>query len=308
MGQLSRRNFIGSSAACVSLFVIGQGFAGRKNAPKLSFSSLGCPDWGFDGIVNFAATHGYTGIELRGIKRELDLTKCMEFSSAENIKATISQLKQKGLQLVDLGSSCNLHIADVAERKKNLDEAKHFIDLAQQTGCPYVRVFPNNLPKAQDKEATLALITNGLIELGDYAKNTSVTVLMETHGDLVHTADIEKVMLKAAGPHTGLVWDVANMWVITQEPPAMVYNTLKKYIRHTHIKDAKLLPEGKLGYELLGKGDVPIFEAIDLLNKDGYKGYYSFEWEKLWHPEIAAPEIALADYPLAMKRHFAVGS
>ena len=22
---------------------------------------------------------------------------------------------------------------------------------------------------------------------------------------------------------------------------------------------------------------------------DGYKGYYSFEWEKLWHPEIAEP-------------------
>lgn len=307
MGQLSRRSFIGSSAACVALFVAGQGFVKRRTEPKLSFSSLGCPDWNFDEIVSFAAAHGYTGIELRGIKRELDLTKCKEFSSPENIKATMNQLRQKGLQLVDLGSSCNLHIADAAERKKNLDDAKKFIDLAQQTGCPYVRVFPNNLPK-DDKEATLTLITKGLVELGDYAKNTNVTVLMETHGDLVHAADIEKVMQQAAGPHTGLVWDIANMWVITQEPPAMVYNTLKKYIRHTHIKDAKLLPGGNLDYKLLGQGEVPIFEAIDLLNKDGYKGYYSFEWEKLWHPEIAAPEVALADYPLAMQKHFAAKS
>jgi hypothetical protein len=36
----------------------------------------------------------------------------------------------------------------------------------------------------------------------------------------------------------------------------------------------------------------------------GYKGYYSFEWEKLWHPEIADPEIALADYSKVMKAYF----
>ena len=54
----------------------------------------------------------------------------------------------------------------------------------------------------------------------------------------------------------------------------------------------------------MGKGEVPIFEAIDILYKDGYKGYYSFEWEKLWHPDIDEPEIALADYPKAMMQHF----
>lgn len=307
MRQLSRRNFIGSSAAVAALFVAGQGFTSRKSTPKLSFSSLGCPDWSWDEIVNFASTHGYTSIELRGIKRELDLTKCKEFSSTDNINATLRQLQDKGLHLVDLGSSCNLHIADAAERKKNLDEAKQFIDLAQQTNCPYIRVFPNNLPK-EGKEAALDLITKGLTELGDYAKNTNVTVLMETHGDLVHVADIEKVITQASGLHTGLVWDISNMWTITQEPPTMVYDKLKKYIKHTHIKDAKLLPGGKLDYALLGKGEVPIFEAIDLLAKDGYKGYYSFEWEKLWHPEIAAPEVALADYPIAMQQHFAAKS
>lgn len=307
MRQLSRRNFIGSSAAAAALFVAGQGFTSRKSTLKLSFSSLGCPDWSWDEIVNFASTHDYTGIELRGIKRELDLTKCKEFSSTDNINATLRQLQDKGLHLVDLGSSSNLHIADATDRKNNLDEAKKFIDLAQQTKCPYIRVFPNNLPK-ESKEAALDLITKGLIELGEYAKNTNVTVLMETHGDLVHVADIEKVITQASGPHTGLVWDISNMWTITQEPPATVYNTLKKYIKHTHIKDAKLLPGGKLDYALLGKGEVPIFEAIDLLAKDGYKGYYSFEWEKLWHPEIAAPEIALADYPVAMQQHFAAKS
>ena len=142
-----------------------------------------------------------------------------------------------------------------------------------------------------------------MLELGNYAKDYGVIVLMETHGELVQSAEIEKIMQSASHPNVGLVWDVVNMWSVTKEPPAQVYARLKKYIHHTQLKDLKFV-DGKEQYVLLGKGDAPIFEAIDILAKDGYKGYYSFEWEKLWHPEIEEPEMALADYPKVMKQHF----
>jgi sugar phosphate isomerase/epimerase len=93
------------------------------------------------------------------------------------------------------------------------------------------------------------------------------------------------------------------MWTITKEAPADVYPKLKKYIYHLHVKDAKLV-EDKLQYVFLGKGDVPIMNALDILSADGYNGFYSFEWEKLWHPEIAEPELALADYPQVIKSQF----
>lgn len=96
------------------------------------------------------------------------------------------------------------------------------------------------------------------------------------------------------------------MWVVTKESPQEVYSTLKPYIKHTHIKDLKI-ENGKEEYVLLGTGIVPIFQAIDLLNENNYPGYYSFEWEKLWHPEIADPQIALADYPSAVRKHLEAG-
>jgi len=212
-------------------------------------------------------------------------------------------VQEKKIKIVDLGSSAAMHHADAAERKKNLDEAKNFIQLAQQLNCPYVRVFPNNFTKEQERNETIDLIVKGLLELGNYAKETGVTVLMETHGDLVQSADIEKIMQLARHPNVGLVWDVVNMWSVTKEPPAQVYAKLKKYIHHTHIKDLKFI-DGKEQYALLGRGDTPIMEAIDILAKDGYKGHYSFEWEKLWNPEIEEPEVALADFANVMKRHF----
>jgi sugar phosphate isomerase/epimerase len=299
----TRKEFLQTSAVLLATLVAGSSFNIKNKKPLLSFSTLGCPDWSFQKITDFAVQHHYTGIEVRGIQRQMDLTKCPEFSNEENRKTTLALMKEKGLRFVGLGSSANMHLAEGAERNKSLAEARSFIDLAQQINCPYIRVFPNRFPKEQDKSETMDLIIKGLLELGDYAKEKNVTVLMETHGDVVKSEDLEKIMQSAGHKNVGLVWDISNMWTITKEPPAEVYQRLKKYIRHTHIKDAKLAGD-KIEYKLLGQGDVPIFEAIDTLAKDGYKGYYSFEWEKLWHPEIAEPEIALADYPKAMKEHF----
>jgi len=298
MSLSTRRVFLQTSAAAAASLLVGSQFEFKKKKRLLSFSTLGCPDWNFQKIVEFAVQHTYSGIEMRGLQRQMDLSKCSEFSS-ENRAATLELMKEKGLKFVNLGSSATLHFAEGAERQKNIDEGKRFIDLASQINCPYIRVFPNNFPKEQDKTATIDLIIKGLLELGDYAKEANVTVLMETHGDVVRSEDLEVVMRSSEHPNVGLVWDACNMWMLTKEAPAAVYQKLKKYIRHTHIKDL-IMVDGKAQYRLLGKGESPIFEVISLLKKDGYKGFYSFEWEKLWHPEIDEPEVALADYSKVM--------
>lgn len=303
MKRTNRRAFIqNSSLAMGALLLAGKSFSFKKSTARLSFSTLGCPKWTFTEVVDFASKHGYSGLELRGITGELDLTKCKEFNSAENISSTLKLMADNKLRFVDLGSSCELHHADAEKRKSNLDGGKKFIDLAQKIDCPYIRVFPNKIPSGPERDATINLITQGLVELGEYAKGSKVTVLMESHGDAVHVEDLVHIMKGAEGPNTGLIWDVVNMWTVTKEPPATVYEQLKKYIRHTHIKDAKLV-NGEPHYVLLGQGETPIGEAIKILQNNGYDGYYSFEWEKLWHPEIQEPEIALADFPMAIKKY-----
>lgn len=303
MQYTNRKQFLQCGAILAAAAMAGLSFDVKRNPLLLSFSSLGCPDWTFQQIIDFAVLHKYSGIELRGIQRELDLTKCPEFSTKQNRANTLKMMEDKGLKFVDLGSSATLHFADGATRLKNMEAAKQFIDLAQEIKCPYVRVFPNLFPKDQEREATIELISKGLTQLGDYARGSKVIVLMETHGDMVYSADIEKVMSASTHKHVGLIWDVTNMWSITKENPVEVYKKLKKYIRHTHIKDLKIAGE-KMQYTLLGEGDVPIFDAINALIAGDYKGYYSFEWEKMWHPELAEPEIALADYPIKMRTHF----
>ncbi len=303
MSNYSRRNFLKSIGGLSGAALLSESFDFKERRPLLSFSTLGCPDWAYPDIVSFAAVNGYNGIELRGLQRDLDLPKCKAFNTPGNINASAKLAKEKGIKIIALGSSAQLHHSEAKERMKNLDEAKRFIDLAHKLNCPFVRVFPNNFPKETAHDVTIELIAKGLEELGNYAKGAKVSVLMETHGDVVWSADIEKIMKMVQSPDTGLVWDIYNMWSVTKEPPAAVYEILKKYIRHSHIKDAKTI-DGTEHYVLPGKGDSPIFEGIEALSKGGYRGYYSFEWEKMWHPEIDAPELVLPGYPKVMRDFF----
>lgn len=295
----SRRDFLKTTIAAAGVAAFG--FTMKKKGPRLSFSTLGCPRWSLQEIVAAAAENGYEGVEFRGLQGELFLPKRPEFSTS--ISDTVAQFADKRIKICGLGSSAALHHADAATRAKNIDEGKQFIDLAHKLSCPNVRIFPNNLPKEQDKQQTLNLITEGLLELAKYAKDANVTVLLETHGDVVYKDDLLQVMQHAEQPNVGLIWDIFNMWSVTGEAPATVFELLKKYIRHTHIKDAVKNGE-KYDYTFIGKGIVPLTEAINALKASDYSGYYSFEWEKMWHPEIQEPEDAFPDYPKAMRKYF----
>lgn len=298
----NRRKFIGQSAVLAGGLLAGQSiFAGPAKTPLLSYSTLGCPQWPLAQILDFGASRGYQGIEIRGILGELNLVKVPGFNSAAAIKVTKRQFADKNLKIVNLGASAEMHHSDPEKRKSNIDGGKAFITLAAELGCPYVRVFPNALPADKDRTATLDLIASGLKELGDFAKGTGVTVLMESHGDLVHPEDILYILKQADSQQIALVWDIYNMWTVTHEAPAKIFASLRPYIRHTHIKDG-IKVNGKEQYQLLGRGEAPVAEAIRVLKQANYAGYYSFEWEKMWHPEIAEPEIAIADFPASFRK------
>jgi sugar phosphate isomerase/epimerase len=290
----TRRAFLETSAGLMALAALNPLFKENKKSEKLAFSTLGCPDWSLKKIVDCSVENGYKGFEIRGLAGEMDLPKCPEFNKT-NLPASLRLIKDNDIKIINLGSSANLHFAQEDKRKSNLDDAKRFIDLAEQLECPFVRVFPDDLPPDQSVEQTLDLIISGLVTLGEYAKGSNVTILLESHGKVVYKDMLLKIMAGANHPKVGLIWDFFNMWVVTKESPKEVFDALGKYIKHVHIKDANLV-DGKPAYCLIGQGVAPLREAMDSLKRSNYKGYYSFEWEKKWHPEIQDPEIAFPHF------------
>jgi len=257
---------------------------------KLSFTTLSCPEWEWDKILNEAVRLGYDGIEIRGLKGEMYLPKLPPFAP-ENINTTLNQLKEKNLRIVCLDTSCIFH--DERKFEDSIEEGKATIDLAQKLEVPFIRVFGDKIPDREHKNKTIRQVARGLSELAEYAKGKDVCVLIETHGDFAASDNLLEVLsIVDKSKPIGVLWDINNPYVQFKESIHQTYKKLAPYIKHIHLKDTKFV-NGQEQLCLVGKGDLPIAEALELLKKDGYSGWISFEWEKKWHPEIEEPEIAL---------------
>jgi sugar phosphate isomerase/epimerase len=270
----------------------------RSKRHRISFSTLGCPAWSWKQILEQADRMGYAGIEIRGIKGEMDLTKVPEFQGSRLGEAK-KDLEALGLVVTDLGASARMHEKDPATREKQLDEGRRFIDLARAMGVKYVRVFGDKIPEGEPKEEVMKRVVAGFQQLTEHAKPAGVTVLIESHGDFTKSPDLEEILTRVASDHFALLWDAHHSFVAGKEKPADTYARIGKWIRHTHLKDSK--PEGAdRRYVLLGAGEVPVKEQVHVLARGGYAGFYSLEWEKGWHPEIEEPEVAFPHYAKTM--------
>ena len=54
---------------------------------KLSFSTLGCPEWSFDKVLDEAERLGFQGIEIRGVNGVMRAEEIPEFFP-ENVAVT----------------------------------------------------------------------------------------------------------------------------------------------------------------------------------------------------------------------------
>ena len=288
----SRREFLQSSA----LALLGAACASAPRVPALArrlplgFSTLGCPAWSLAQILDFAEKNGFTAIELRGLQDTVDITRHPDLAPAR-LADVKQQLADRDLTVICLGASARMHDLDAAQ----LDEAGRYIDLARALGTPYVRVFGDRYVAGEPREATRERIAANLRKLGERASNQGVTLLIESHGDFTDSPSLLEILQRAASPAVALLWDAHHTFVASGETPADTVRQLGRWIRHTHLKDSVAAGAGRR-YVLTGAGAVPVRQQVEALAQTGYRGFYSFEWEKRWHPEIEEPEIAIRHY------------
>lgn len=295
----NRRDFLASAAAlvaagCARGLPRDSALHPRAALLPLGFSTLGCPHLEWKQILDLATANGYSAIELRGLMGELDLTKRPEFAP-RRIAETRAELADRGLRVINLGASATLHEPDATKRAAQIAEGKRFIDLAAALGTPYIRVFGNNYVTGEPRDATIARIAAGLAEVGRYGGEHGVTVLIESHGDFTDSPTLRDLLERVASPDVALLWDAHHTFVSSNEQPEDTVRQLGRWIRHTHLKDS-VAAGGDRRYVLTGTGDVPVRRQVEALARIGYAGYYSFEWEKMWHPEIEEPEIAIPQF------------
>ncbi len=259
---------------------------------KISFMTLGCPNWDLEMICRRGREYGFDGVDFRGYLDSIDITTRPEFTSGAS--QTQRMLADAGLEVSAVSSSITVCKPDM--REKNLEEARRTIPVAKALGAKIVRIFGGG-DLEHHSRAELAKIGCACIEAilaQDGARD--LRWVFETHDLWIKSTDCKLLLDSIPDPAFGALWDIGHTSRVGGETPAQTYAAIGPRVGYTHIKDAVYDPshpqamEDGWHYVFPGTGQLPLAESIRLLKDNDYTGWLQFEHEKRWHPELPEPE------------------
>ncbi|MCC6860753.1 MAG: sugar phosphate isomerase/epimerase [Bryobacterales bacterium] len=225
-------------------------------------------DWDVEAIIRNLEASGFEAVELR-TGHAHGVEPSISSEARERIKARFQRSK---VRLLSLGSTCEFHSPDPAERRRQVEIGKSFVDLARDTGALGVKVRPNGLPKEMPVDTTVANIGASLRELGEYAQPRGVEIWLEVHGRDSQNPPVCAAIMKAANhPAVGLCWN-SNPTDVTNGSVKASFELLRPWIRNVHITE-------------LANPSYPWRELFTLLRQSGYDRYTLCEAQESKEPE-----------------------
>jgi len=261
---------------------------------RLGFSTIGCPNYDIDQIIELASSNGFEGVELRFVRGTIDLASLEEFAPS-NIVGTRQRFNDAGIEVVGVDTSVRMNSLDPKIRSEQLELAKRNLAIAEGLGASFLRVFGGAIPEGQTEGATRGAIAEGLSRVADLTAVSEVSTLLETHDSFSTSESILDLYANGASENLAVLWDSLHTFR-HGEAPEYTWQQLGPHVRHVHVKDSTQASADSFDFALTGEGNVPIPTIIRVLRNVNYEGFVSFEWEKGWHSEIAEPEVAIPHF------------
>ena len=218
-------------------------------------------------VIRTLEATGFDGVELRTTHKH-GVEPSIDKAERERVKARFERSK---VRLLSYGTTCEFQSADPAERRKQIDLAKQFVDLAHDTGAWGVKVRPNGLAKGVPRETTIQNIAAGLKEVGEYGYVHGVEIWLEVHGaeTQVPTAAAE-IMRVTSHRNVGLCWN-SNPTDVANGSVKASFDLLRPWLMSCHINELTS------GY--------PYKELFGLMRKSGYDRWTLCECAESKEPE-----------------------
>ncbi len=239
---------------------------------EFGFSSMGQPELSFKAFELLAKEFAMDFLELRSLEGSLDLPGYFS-SCGPTVPSVPVRLLASSLQLAKASPA-------------DMEEFFRFGELAQTLRTPYVRVFGggNFGDPITDEMLHTAADTVEKLRERIHEEGWTFEILIETHSAFSsshHCVALNQLLNEPLG----VLWDSHHTWKLAREDLAVSWDRLGPWVRHVHYKDSRTA-DGHCHLVLPGEGDFPTATLLELLDREGYRGGLSLEWEKLWHPEL----------------------
>ena len=254
---------------------------------KLSFSTKGWHGKTFDDFCAIAKELRFSGVELHNVRNRLFTDTNSAFQDYATA-ATLRKLYEMKISIPCIDSICDP--ADAENREASVSELEECIRIAGNLHIPYIR-----LHASERGEDSFAIVQSFLEALLPKAEEAGVTLLLETSGLFSDTKKLRTMLDSFASDTLAALWDMYSTYFVANEDPSVTIENLGAYVKHIHIKDARVAEDG-VQYCLMGEGELPISSFILALQSVNYNGFISLEWAPEWCEEIDDMEIILSQF------------
>ena len=263
---------------------------------KFAFSSLACPDWDFQALASKAREYGYQGVELRAFADESAGEKSNVFLS--NPAKTLEIFTGQNIEIACLSTSVS-YTGKSGLDARGESQLKQAIEIARSLKCPFVKLFDFKLSPGQNKLARIVEMGHWITGAADFAGKNGVTLLVENQLSCRNARDLWALHESCGHKSVRVCLDTLSAAVVGEKPEVAV-PLLASKLGLVQIKDAWLRDNGAT-WCMPGEGDVEIEEYFNRLRGVGYGGWISFEWERMYLPNLASAEEVLPLAIAAMK-------
>ena len=294
---MKRKEFI-KLASASALGISSLGYMSLQK-PKELFFKLSLAQWSLHKNIKYgdmdpyefaqvAKSFNFTGIEYVTALydnimkvRDGDMSKAITFWARKNKK--LAEINDINNVLIMIDEIEGLAEENNSRRLKAVENHKMWIDAAEIMGCESVRL---NLYGSSNTEKWKDLSIKSLSELGSYAKNSGVNVIVENHGRI--SSNIPKLMDVIYGvnmDNVGTLPDFGN-FCMADEGYGSVFDgsceTMYDFYKGVEEMMPKAFAVSAKSNDFDENGDektIDYMKMMKIVKSFGYTGYVGVEYE-----------------------------
>ena len=154
-------------------------------------------------------------------------------------------------------------------------------DIIKELGFNQLRIDGGWPKEGVEEKDYKKLIMEGIKKVVEIAEKKNVYLALDNHGTVTNDYLLQlEIFEEIKSKHLGANLDTMNYrWYgYPVEKLIEIYRAISPYVFHTHLKDGTGSRENYKG-KVLGQGEIPITEVINILKENGYKGVWCVEYE-----------------------------
>jgi sugar phosphate isomerase/epimerase len=188
--------------------------------------------------------------------------------------------------------------------KAEVERLKDEVRTAKVLGAPgmrhdVTRGFAKGYAGPKSFDDALPTLIKGCRAVTEFAAELGIRTMSENHGFFAQDSErVEKLINGVNNPNYGVLLDIGN-FLCVDEDPAKAVGRLAPYAFHVHAKDFHIKPgtSPNPGYgwfqsrggnylrgAIIGHGDVPVVQCLNIVKNSGYDKVISIEFEGLEEP------------------------